>query len=419
MRAVSQRFITIILAAMVPLLAAAQQDQKLRDRDPDLSASKKITADLQQASLHSGPFYLSSRLRLSNAGFSDSIGVPTSEDADGIGVTVEAPLRLYIVPRKKLIFSVDFVPGYSTFTSGKRQNQFNYLGRADVHFLLNHLYLDVYASRADQLRAHIADINRLATTREDETGVAAEVKYSSRTSMLLSARYRDTTYPEDRFQPDLEPEGDFNPINLLDRNERTFRGSFVHKTFPLTSLFVSGEVSNYGFDIATYKDSRRTFYGGGAAYDSGRTQVRVEAGPVKLDFEDPLQPDYTGLSGSIRASRANGRWTYSGAAERDIGFSILAGNNYFTTNTARAGISYVATRRLTLRANTALERDQYDTPFGGVERRDTISFTSVGFAYSIRSVTTGLDVGYYQRDTTVEGDTDSGIRYVVQLEFNP
>jgi hypothetical protein len=236
LRAVSQRFLTIILSAMVPLLAMAQQDQKLRDRDPDLSGSKKITSDLQQASLHSGAFYLSSRIRLSNAGFSDSIGVPTSEDSEGIGLTVEAPQRLYIVPRKKLIFSIDFVPGYSTFSSGERRNQFNYLGRADAHFLLNHLYLDVYALRADQLRAHIADINRLATTREDETGVAAEVKYSSRTSMLLSARYRDTTYPEDRFQPDLEPDTDFNPIRLLDRNERTFRGSFLHKTFPLTSL---------------------------------------------------------------------------------------------------------------------------------------------------------------------------------------
>jgi hypothetical protein len=419
LRAVSQRFLTIILSAMVPLLAMAQQDQKLRDRDPDLSGSKKITSDLQQASLHSGAFYLSSRIRLSNAGFSDSIGVPTSEDSEGIGLTVEAPQRLYIVPRKKLIFSIDFVPGYSTFSSGERRNQFNYLGRADAHFLLNHLYLDVYALRADQLRAHIADINRLATTREDETGVAAEVKYSSRTSMLLSARYRDTTYPEDRFQPDLEPDTDFNPIRLLDRNERTFRGSFLHKTFPLTSLFVSSEVSNYGFDVATYKDSRRTFYGAGAAYDSGRTQVRVEAGPVKLDFDDPQQRDYTGISGSIKASRANGRWTYTGAAERDLGFSILNGNNYFTSNTARAGINYVATRRLTLRVNSALERDEYDTPFGGIDRRDTTSFTSVGFAYAFRAVSTGLDVGYYQRDTTVGGDTDSGIRYVVHLSFNP
>ncbi|MFP5247598.1 MAG: hypothetical protein ACLGH0_12980 [Thermoanaerobaculia bacterium] len=409
----------MILGVAVPLLAFAQQDQKLRDRDPDLAASKKLAADLQQANFHSGPWYLYSRLRISDAGFSESSYVPTGDTSGGISVTVEAPQRLYFVPRRKTIFSVEFVPGYSVFREGRREGQMNYLARADAHLLFNHLYLDIYGLRADQLRAHVADINRLATTREDEFGVAGEVKYSSRTSGLFTARIRDTSYPLNRFQPELDPDLDFNPIQLYDRTERNGRLSMLHKTLPLTSLFVSAEASKYEFRVATYKNSTRTWAGGGVLYDSGRSQIRAEAGPVKLDFDDPAQEDFQGIAGTIRATRSNGRWSYQAAAERDLGFSIFANNNFYIAHIANAGVSYSATRRLSLRANVAAERDDYEHIVDGIKRRDTVSFSSVGFNYSIRRFTTGLDVGWYERDSNYGGDVASGIRYVVRLSFTP
>ncbi|HEX2060734.1 MAG TPA: hypothetical protein VHK90_08330, partial [Thermoanaerobaculia bacterium] len=280
-------------------------------------------------------------------------------------------------------------------------------------------YLDVYTQRADQLRAHVADINRLATTREDETGVSGEWKYSSRTSGVFAARYRQTSYPLDRYQPELGPDPNFNPIELLDRDERNARASFVHKTLPLTSFFVSGELSDYSFDNASYKDSRRTWISAGALYDTGRTQLRAEAGPMKLDFEDPTQRDFSGIAAALRADRANGRWSYHGSVERDLGFSIFADNNYFVSDLVSVGVDYIASRRLTLRGNTAWQRDTYDVPVGGNERRDTTSFTSVGLIYGIRAVRLGGDVGWYERDSTYGGDIDSGIRYVLHLSFTP
>jgi len=64
----------------------------------------------------------------------------------------------------------------------------NYALRADAHFLTNHLYLDVYRTRANQMRAFVSDINRMATVKENETGVVGEFKYSSRTSALFALR---------------------------------------------------------------------------------------------------------------------------------------------------------------------------------------------------------------------------------------
>ncbi len=408
-----QRLFGLILIAFVSFSGHAQSSQRMRDRDPDLEASKRLAADLQQANFHYGRFYLLSKIRLSDAGFSETATLPTGEQAGGLSLSVEAPQRLYYVPHKKTIFTLEATPGYSFFSGGDRDGQFDYRLRGDVHLLFNHLYLDFYGLREDHIRAHVADINRLATVRNDEVGVMGELKYSSKTSALFSVRASDTKFPEGRLQPDEIP------VDLLERSERNGRVSILHKTFPLTSLFAAAERSDYGFDHATYKDATRTYVGGGALYNAGRTTLRVEAGPAKLDFDDAREHDFSGLVGSLNAQRSNGRRTFSAGFDRDLGFSIFLFNNYFISNTLRAGVSHVASRRLTLRAGSTYERDDYDVPVGGITRRDTISFTSVGFIYTIRRVNIGSDVGWYERDSNIGGDTDSGIRYVIHLSFTP
>jgi len=414
---VSQRVRWVALTLMIPLVASAQQSQRLRDRDPELVGAKTVTGELQEANFHWGPFYLLSRFRIADAGYTESSYVPTG-DTSGLSLSVEAPHRLYFVPHKKTIFTAEFTPGYSFFTDDDGARQLNYVARADAHFLFNHLYLDVYKLRADQLRAHVSDINRLATVLENETGLAGEFKYSSRTSAIFTARYRETEYPDNRFQPHNEL-GVELPVYLLERNERNARLSLNHKTFPLTSLFVAGEVSNYGFKNATYLDSTRLYTGGGFSYDNGRTGFRVEAGPMKLDFDDPSQQDYDGFTARMAFSRGNGRWNYQLNADRDLGFSIFQDNNYYVATSAHTAVEYAATRRLTLRTGIVAERDIYDTPVAGRKRRDTMSFSSVGFSYGLRRLRTGLDVGWYERDSTAFGDEDAGIRYVLHLSFTP
>lgn len=413
----NKRIISVVLVSVLSASANAQQNQTLRDRDPELAAAKKIAAELQQANFHRGPFYLMSRIRLADAGYAAS-GIPTAETSGGFSLGVEAPQRLYFVPRKKTVYSVEFVPGYSWLSEGERRGQFNYLARGDAHFLLNHLYLNLYTQRADQLRAHVADMNRLATTRENETGVAGEIKYSSRTSALFILRRRNTSYPEDRFQP-VNAASDPIPVQVLDRSENNLRLSMHHKTFPRTSLFVAAEASDYDFRNKASYSSRRTYAGGGFLYDTGRTQVRVEAGPAKLDFDDPAEPDYDGMTAQVRAGRDRGRGRLYASAARDLGFSIFLNNPYYVSTTAALGMDYRMTPRVTLHARTTAERDEYEMPVEGRYRTDDISFSSVGFTYNPRRYAVGLDVGWYERDSTAFGDTDSGIRYVVRLSLNP
>jgi hypothetical protein len=411
----SQRIIAAIITAAIPVIISAQTSASsptLRDRDPDLSGAKKIASELQAANFHSGSFYLWSRLRIADAGYSESAYIPTGEQSGGLSLILEAPQRLYYIPHKKTVFTAEVVPGYNVFSKGENENRLDYLVRGDAHFLLNHLYLDLYTLRADQLRAQL-EVNELAPTEDEETGAVGEFKYSSRTSVQFAGRYHEQRFPDDRFAP-----GD-TPLALLDRSERNARMSFIHKTFPLTSLFVAAEGSNYGFRFATYKDSARRYAGAGFLHDSGRTQFRVEAGPATLDFEDPSQQDYEGILGSLRAARSNGRWGYSGTLARDVAFAIVADNNYYIVDAATAGVSYEATRRLELRANVVAQHLDYDREVAGETREDTITFSSVGFGYDLRKFGFGVDVGWYERDSTGEGDVDSGIRYVLHLSFTP
>lgn len=401
----------VVMTAFVSLSALGQSTQRLRDRDPDLDAAKRLAAELQQANFHHGSMYLLSRIRISDAGFTETASLPTGDTGGGISLTVEAPNRFYFVPRKKTVFTVELTPGYSFINSG--EGQFGYTARADAHLLLNHLYLDLYGMREDQLRAHVADVNRLVTLRNDEAGIGGELKYSSKTSALFTLRVRDIKFPRERFQPGSAP------VNLLDRRENNGRLSLIHKTFPLTSTFIAAERSGYDFERATYKNSTRTWVGAGAVYNAGRTNLRIEAGPARLDFEDPNERDYQGLVASFGATRASGRRTYSFGAERDLGFSIFLNNNYFISNRLTVGVTHAATRKLSIRAASTYERDDYDVQVAGQDRRDTISFTSLGFIYTVRRLNIGADVGWYERDSTFGGDTDSGIRTVLHLSFTP
>jgi len=393
----------------IPLTLSAQG---LRDRDPDLEGTKKIVAELQQANIHSGMFYMLSRIRLADAGFAEDYYLPTGDVSGGISLRVEAPNRLYFVPRRKTVFTVELIPGYSFFKAGSREGQFDYSARADAHFLFNHLYIDAYTLLSDQLRAQIADVNRLATQRDEESGVGGEFKYSSRTSAIFSARYRETDFPGRRFQPtDV-------PINQLDRVEKNGRIALHHKTFPRTSLFVAAEASEYEFDRAFVKDSSRRYIGGGFNHTAGRTALRAEVGQTTLNFDDPSQRDFSNLTGQMTLSRGTNRWNFQASAARDVGFSIYERNNYYISSLGRILVDYAATRRLTLRAGTAVERDDYDIPVDGVLREDTLTFTSAGFLYSFRKLQTGVEAGWYTRESNVLSEA-SGIRWVLHLSFTP
>lgn len=403
--------IALTLALAWPVSVFAQSP---RDRDPALSQAKRLATEIQSANYHWGPFYLLSRFQLSDIGYGYDYNVPTGEESQGVAVSVAAPQRFFFVPRKKLIFTADVIPSYSMFFGGNARNQFDYDLRADAHLLLNHAYVDLYVLGADKLRSQPADYHRMATVKTSAFGANSEVKFSSRTSLLMNAERTSISFPGgERYQPDGVP------IELLARDELFLRGALLHKTFPLTSFRIAAETADYNFDQAAYKNARRVRISPGFDYDGSRVDIRAEAGPTWLTHDDPSQEDLTGITGSVGITRSSRRWNMNLGGSRDVEFSVMEGNNYFVSNRLTAGIAYSANARLSLRANVTGERDIYPEPFHGVNRRDDITFSTLGFRYTRRRLTGGIDVGPYTRTSTLPGSDESGIRYVLELSFTP
>ncbi|HYM62866.1 MAG TPA: outer membrane beta-barrel protein [Thermoanaerobaculia bacterium] len=410
----------ICIAVGLPFARTSMAQEGMRDRGRNLGASQQIVSDLQKARFHYGSIYLLSRFELMDLGYDQSFYVPTQDQGNGVSLGLSAPHRLYFVPSKKVVLSGDFVPQYTIQTGKNHRSQFGYSSRADVQFLLNHLYLDAYGTHADSLKADTGEIDRLTTIRSTDVGVNGEIKYSSRTSATFSAAGRNLSHPASRIQPtDVA-------VELLDRKERNYRASIVHKTFPLTSLLVAGEWSDYTFTHATYKDATRRVASAGAIFDNGVTSGRLEVGEARLLFNDPTQHDFRGAVGSFEIARhPASRWSYGASATRDLEFSILAFNNYYIEDRVQASINHNATRSLSLRLSTQIGRDLYDVPapdqnFIFRKRRDDISFTSVGWVYTFANrLRGGFDIGYYQRKSNFDVTSQNGIRGILHLSFTP
>lgn len=405
-----------IVAASVAVNISAQGREGLRDRDRALDAEKKIAADLRTSTFHYGPWYLRSEIRLADVGLDEQYFVPAGDSGSGLTLGLAAPQRVYFVPMKKLLFSANVTPSYTWASQNGAHTQGGYNARADAHLLLNHLYLDLFAGKADELRALAGEINRLGTVRSRESGVAGELKYSSKTSATFSAVTSELRYPLSRLQPDeLE-----DRLPSLDRDTDAYRVSFIHKTFPLTTFLATAERAAYTFAHAPQKDSVRTVLGGGLIYESGLNTVTVNAGRARLEFDRRSQEPFAGLIGEADFARKNGRWEYFANSLRDLEFSIFERNNFYVVERLGGQIAYAATRRLKLHALTRNGIDRYEVPVNGVRRRDVILYNAVGWDYALRRVSGGFDVGYYdRRSNTPLADERNGIRVALRLSFHP
>lgn len=423
-------FLRLSVAAACIAIASSAIAQSVRSRDRTFEASETLAADLRRARLHYGPFYLLSNLQFSDLGYENQFFFPTSEQGGGLSLVVSAPQKLYFVPARKTIYALTFTPEYAFFnTSGPNHAPWGYLVRGDAHYLLNHVYADVYAEQSNKLQALSGEIDRVVTQRQERAGVTGEIRYSSKTRAFYTVGESRTTYPASRYQPsDLTTViGERGNLFDLDRHEKAARLSLLHHTFPLTSLTVAGEVNKYTFPNGPERDSTRHYVAPGFIYDNGRTTLKGEAGVAVLHFYMPgPPPDFRGAAGSLNfGHRINSRTNIAISADRDADFSIAAGERYYVSDRALFAIDRQATRRLSLRFSSTIGRDTYPSatlnPANAMfeRRRDEFSFTAVGWRYTMRHIRGGFDIGYYQRRSNFQIDEQNGIRLAIALSLNP
>lgn len=402
--------VTLLAALSFPGPADAQS--RSRDRDPSLSQIKALASEIQSANMRWGPFYLLSRFQVSDVGVNYDYNLPTDNGGLGVSLSIAAPQKLFLVPHKKLIFTLEGIPAYTFFYGEKGDGQFDYEVNADGHLLLNHAYVNFFVLGSDRLRPQPADFYRMATVKETGFGADADIKFSSRTSLALGGDRKEFSYPGgSRYQPEAVP------IDLLSREELNARATLHHKTFPLTSLQLTVDATEYEFTKASYKDATRLRVLPGLHYQGSKYDVSAEAGPTSLTHRDTSQQDYSAITGNVAVSRGFGRWGANAGYARDLGLSIMEANNYYVADRVHAQLTYSATTRLSLGARFTGEVDDYPVEVRGIRREDEITFTTVGFRYSRWKLSGGFDVGPYRRTSTL-GDSESEIRWVLNLSLN-
>jgi hypothetical protein len=404
------------------LLSSPLAAQGLRNRERRFQSAQEISSDIQGARFRWHSFYLLSRIEISDVGYNEEFYVPTSEIA-GSGITfgISAPQKLYFIPSRKVIFSVQAAPTFNLINVKAIKNQWAYAYRGDAQILLNHFYFDFYGSASHQPRTDQIELNHIVTRKDNTFGLNSEFKYSSRTSAAFSAYHRKVAFPLDSLQP---PEAQ---VQILDRTEENARVSILHHTFPKTSLFGSFEQSRYTFPFSRVRNGKRTLAVVGFDFVNGTDRLRIEAGPGRLDLADPTQKDFRGILGAVIYTRQHTASLSTAASfTRDVDFSIFANNNYYIVNRAGIEITATATRKLTLRAGSSGAFTRYDMSiFNGMtglteSRQDQITFSSVGWLYRFgRKLRGGFDVGYYQRKSNFDDVKQNGIRYVLHLSFTP
>ena len=424
-------FLRLFVAAACIAIGGSAIAQGVRSRDRTFEASEILAADLRRARIHTGPFYLLSNIQFSDLGYESQFFFPTSEQGGGLTFVVSAPQKLYFVPARKTIYSVTFTPEYAFFNrNGSGNSPWSYLVRADAHYLLNHLYINPYVLQSNRLQALSGEINRIVTQREETAGVAGEARYSSKTRAFYSFAARRSTYPSSRYQPaDLTSAvpGIRGSIFDLDRREQNARVSLLHQTFPLTALTLAGEANKYTFPNDTERNATSRYVAPGFSFDSGRSTLKGEAGLAVLHFYTPgLSPDFRGVLGNVAyGHRINAKTSMTLAADRDVDFSIAAGERYYVGDRALFAIDRQATRRLSLRFSSTVGRDVYPVATLNpvdvqlARRRDQFSFTAVGWRYTMRHIKGGFDIGYYQRHSNFAIDEQNGIRLAIALSLSP
>lgn len=419
----------LTVAAACIAIGSTMLAQNVRSRDRTFEASETLAADLRRARIHAGPFYLLSNIEFSDLGYENQFFFPTTEQSGGLSLAVSAPQKLYFVPARKTIYSLTVTPEYAFFQKGGSKAPWGYLVRGDAHFLLNHLYINAYGVQSNKLQALSGEINRVVTQREETAGVQGEIRYSSKTRALYSASARRYSYPLSRYQPpDLTTDiGTRGSLFDLDRHEQNARLSLLHHTFPLTALTLAGEVNKYTFPFAAERDSVRHYVAPGFSYDAGIATWKAEAGPAVLHFYTPGgSGDFRGIVGSTQYGRRLGpKMQLTIAGDRDVDFSIAAGERYYVADRALFAIDRQATRRLTLRFSSTLGRDTYPAltlnpaDVQLARRRDEFSFTAIGWRYTMRHAKGGFDIGYYQRRSNFQIDEQNGIRLAIALSLSP
>jgi hypothetical protein len=415
------RSVTAALAFALALGAAAPARAQFW---PELTDKQK------KGRVRLGPFALTPRLELRNAGVDTNVFVTSTNPVEDTSIVLRASSDVFLPLGRRFRVAgtgwLDF--NYFASESDQRSTDPGVQGRFEADAWRLTLVAGGGAFNSRQL--YSTDIDERVKRSEEWVNLGFRLRLTSQ--LRVDAGVEDHSY---RWNP--EPDQDQTVKDQLDRDSVVYKGALRYELTPLTDLVASAEKIDDTFRVAPPGRATTTSYRYLAGFEFGEKAFltgRFVGGVRDIPEDDAgsVVP-YTGpaFQASVAAPFLQ-RFRLSLGYERDVYYSATGGvltetivRNTYTYGRFNASLDIDVAFQLVLRLTGGYENAEYLRPFpvpgaGLIDRTDQV--TLGGFSLLRRigdSALIGVTALYSRRESNYPGATYSRWQYGLQGYVNP
>ena len=296
-------------------------------------------------------------------------------------------IQVFLPLKKRIVFDISESPRYVFFLHTDRERTFNNTFTGQVHFIFDRFYIQVGGELINAKQRLSTELNLNIRLKEDDMNGLMLWQVSKGASLAL--QYRRSTLNYENLTS-----GFVNVSEALDRTETHVDAMAYLQQHSRVRFYLDGQYGSYVFaeSVSRFKDSRSYGISGGAeflppaaGYEGQTSGIRgsINIGYQSFNVLDPLQKDYSGLSGNTAVSIGIMKLTALRAFFfRGPQFSVYSSQTYYLQTFYGAGLVRSLARHVLFAYDFYYGRDDYSgggisggSPSGGpADRYQTHSF---------------------------------------------
>jgi hypothetical protein len=300
------------------------------------STQERLEREIRQAPLRLGPARIAPLFGFRDVAYVRDLFDSGSQIRSDVTATVGAGFRAYLRTGRKVTWIAQVLPEYVWWQKREEARRLNLSSGVETVLLLNHLTVDIAASRVEQQKIVTPEVPELVAAASDVGRLAAELKVTEQLRPFVSARWARQEGLVDKRDDDPRVQ----QIELLDRDDQVVRAGL--RWYPRRDWLIGlgAERSTVDFDSPTLDSSNEgTSPVLEVMINRPRFFLNVDLAARSLTATQGSRfVDYDGLTGSVSLNLVPRSrlevWLYS---NREILYSLAAEYPYLLDR--RTGLS--------------------------------------------------------------------------------
>jgi hypothetical protein len=313
----------------------------------------------------SGAFRYNAALQINNAGYDSDIyfGMLDKPVRD-YTFSAGPDIRIFLPLKQRVVFDVSESPRYLFYLKTEHERALNNIFTGNVHVVFDRVYIQAGGGLTNAKERLSSELNMNIRQKEADLSTLFFWQASKGTSFAL--QYQRSSYRYENLTPEFP-----NISESLNRTE-SFVNFFAYlQQQSRARFYLEGQYGSYMFadELSRFKDSRSYgIYGGvdflppAGGFEGQTSGIRgsINLGYKRLDVLDPIQKDYSGLSGDIMISLGIMKLTALRLFfSRGPQFSVYSGQTYYLQTVYGVGLSRSLSRHVLFTYDFAYSRNDY------------------------------------------------------------